>query len=101
MKQAKVKRYRRRQMPFGMGWDNRALVRVGIRLLLIGLPLLPFIAVAIVFMLPETPHLRVSYTYTGSHEHPNYRTCQYLGIHGFSQVIGQDCPLVAFIEGKF
>ena len=100
MKQAKVRSYRKIRKTFGLGWGYRALFRVGLRLLILLLPLLPFIAMAMVFSLPQTPHLRTSYTYTGSHDHPNYRACQYLGVHGTVQVMGQNCPLITFMNGK-
>ena len=95
MSKAKVRRYKTLRRPSGLGWGYMGPVMwVGLRILIALLPLTPVIAIAIVFLLPETPHLRVSYTYTGSYEHPSYRTCQYLGIHGTVDVIGQDCPLV-------
>lgn len=96
MKQARVRSYKSIRRPFGLGWGTlRALVRVGLRILIGLLPLWPFIVLAALFFLPvQSPHLRVSYTYTGSWEHPSYRTCQYLGIHGTVDVIGQDCPIV-------
>ena len=31
---------------------------------------------------------------TGSYEHPSFCTCQYLGIQGWVDVIGQDCPIL-------
>jgi hypothetical protein len=75
------------------------VIRVGLRLLIALLPLSPFIVLAALFFLPQqTPHLRVSYTYTGSSDQPSYRTCQYLGIHGTVGVVGQDCPIVAFMK---
>ncbi|MCA9470106.1 MAG: hypothetical protein KC643_32300 [Nitrospira sp.] len=101
MKKAKIKGYKKVRTSLFLGRGIRALFRVGLQMLITCLPLLPFIAIGAVFFLPQSPHLRVSYTYTGSYEYPSYRTCQYLGVHGTVQVIGQDCPLVAFIEGKF
>ena len=99
MRRAKVKRYRRIHQSLDWGWGYRALIRVGLRLLISLLPLLPFIAIAIIFLLPKTPHLRVSYTYTGSSSHPNYIDCQYLGVHGMVRNgFALDCPLVAFIR---
>lgn len=100
MKKAKVRGYKKTRKPFFLGWGLRALFRVGLRILITCLPFLPFMAIGAVFFLPQSPHLRVSYTYTGSFEYPIYRTCQYLGIHGTVQVIGQDCPLVAFMNEK-
>jgi hypothetical protein len=97
MRQAKIKGYKKTRTSLFLGWGLRALFRVGLRILITCLPLLPFIAIGAVFFLPQSPHLRVSYTYTGSYEHPSYRACQYLGVHGTVQVIGQDCPIVAFI----
>ena len=73
--------------------------RVGLRLLIELFPLSPFIALASLFFLPQqTPHLRVSYIYTGSYEHPSYRTCRYLGIYGTVDVVGQDCPIVRMMD---
>ena len=95
MKKARVRSYTTRRRPSGLGWGYMGpVVRVGVRILMALLPLVPVLAVAIVFLLPETPHLRVSYTYTGAAEHPSYRTCRYLGIHGTVNVIGEDCPIV-------
>lgn len=80
MKQAKVLNYKRiRTSTFSWGWGIRALVRVGLRMLIACLPLVPFIALAVPFLLPETPHLRIQYTYAGSYNHPIYRECQYFG----------------------
>lgn len=96
MKQARVRSYKSIRRPLGLGWGTvRALVRVGLRILIALLPLWPFIVLAALFFLPvQSPHLRIRYTYTGTWEHPSYRTCQYLGIHGTVDVIGQDCPIV-------
>jgi|CXWL01.1.fsa_nt_gi hypothetical protein len=104
MKQARVRSYKTIRRPLGLGWGTlRALVRVGLRILIALLPLWPFIVLAALFFLPvQSPHLRVSYTYTGSYEHPSYRTCRYLGIHGTVDVIGQDCPIVRLMgSGPF
>lgn len=101
MKQARVRSYKTIRRPlFSLGWGTvRALVRVGIRILIALLPLWPFIVLAALFFLPvPSPHLRTSYTYTGSWEHPSYRTCRYLGIHGTVDVIGQDCPIVRLMS---
>ncbi len=38
------------------------------------------------------------YIYTGSYEHPSYRTCRYLGIYGTVDVVGQDCPIVRMMD---
>ncbi|GJL49748.1 MAG: hypothetical protein NPIRA01_09750 [Nitrospirales bacterium] len=100
MKQAKVTGYKKTRKPFGFSQRASAFFRSVLRMLIALLPFLPFVAIAIVFFLPQTPHLRVSYTYTGTHEHPIYRTCRYLGVHGTVQVIGQDCPLIKFIVGQ-
>src|SRR5690349_21592425 len=68
MKQAKVLNYKKiKTSSFSWGWGIRALCRVGLRMLIACLPLLPFIALATPFLLSETPHLRISYTYTGSY----------------------------------
>jgi hypothetical protein len=66
MKQAKVLSYQKSDKSFSWGWGIRALFRVGLRILIACLPLLPFIALATPFLMPETPHLRVKYTYNGS-----------------------------------
>lgn len=101
MKQAKVLNYKKiRTSSFSWGWGIRALCRVGLRMLIACLPLLPFIALATPFLLPETPHLRISYTYTGSYNHPIYRECQYFGMHGWVHEFGPDCPLVTFLPEK-
>ncbi len=63
------------------------------------LPLLPFIVIGALFLLPKTPYLRVSYTYTGSYEHPRYISCRYLGIHGWHTVYGNHCPMVTLMNG--
>lgn len=100
MKQARVRSYKTIRRPlFYMGWGNMGpVIRVGIRVLIALLPFSPFIVLAALFYLPQhTPHLRINYTYTGSYEHPSYRTCQYLGIHGTVDVIGEDCPIVRLI----
>ncbi|MGQ0556013.1 MAG: hypothetical protein ACT4PN_08740 [Nitrospiraceae bacterium] len=96
MKQAKVLSYKRFSKPFSWGWGIWALIRVGIRILIACLPLVPFIALATPFLLPETPHLRVVYTYTGTYSHPRYRECEYLGIHGRVHILGPNCPVIAF-----
>lgn len=100
MKKAKIRSYKKIRQPFFLGWGFRARFRVGLHMLITLLPLLPFMAIGAVFFLPQTPHLRVSYTYTGSYEHPIYRSCRYLGVQGTAQVIGQDCPLIAFMSEK-
>ena len=97
MKHVKVKRFKAVHKPSGLGWGYRARFRVGLRWLITLLPLLPVLALVMIFLLPQTPHLRISYSYTGTYEHPIYRECNYLGIHGFIRVLGPDCPLVAFI----
>jgi hypothetical protein len=97
MKQAKVLNYQRVKTSFSWGWGIRALFRVGLRILIACLPLLPFIALATPFLMPETPHLRVKYTYTGSSARPIYRECEYLGIHGRVYQWGPDCPLMMFL----
>lgn len=101
MKQAKVLNYKKiRTSSISWGWGIRALIRVGLRMLIACLPLLPFIALALPFLLPETPHLRIQYTYTGSYDHPIYRECRYFGMHGWVYVTGPDCPLVRLMDGK-
>ena len=101
MKKAKIKGYKKIRTPLFLGRGLRALFRVGLRMLITLLPLLPFVVIGVAFFLPQSPHLRVSYTYTGSYEHPNYRECRYLGVHGMVKIgIGQDCPLIAFIGKK-
>ena len=98
MKQAKVLHYKKITKSFSWGWGIRALFRVGLRILIACLPLLPFIALATPFLLPETPHLRVKYTYNGSYTRPIYRECEYLGIHGRIHMFGPNCPIVAFMK---
>lgn len=100
MKQAKVLDYQRVKISFSWGWGIRALFRVGLRILIAFLPLLPFIALATPFVLPKTPHLRMMYTYTGTYSHPRYRECEYLGIHGRVHILGPDCPFIAFLGTK-
>lgn len=94
MKQAKVLTYKTIKQPISWGWGIRALCRVGLRMLIACLPLIPLIALATPFLLPETPHLRIRYTYTGSYDHPIYRECQYLGIHGRVVIDGPNCPII-------
>lgn len=102
MKHAKVLKYKRiSTSSFSWGWGIRALIRVGLRILIACLPLVPFIALAVPFLLPQTPHLRIVYTYTGSYEKPRYRECQYLGIHGRILKNGPECPIVTFLPESF
>ncbi|MDR4461216.1 MAG: hypothetical protein MRJ67_11980 [Nitrospirales bacterium] len=63
MTKAKVKGYKKIRKPFFLGWGLRALFRVGLRMLIICLPLLPFMGIGAVFFLPQSSHLCVSYTY--------------------------------------
>ena len=100
MKQAKVLNYKKIRQPISLGWGIRALIRVGLRMLIACLPLLPFIALGVPFFLAQTPHLRLTYTYTGSYTHPIYRECHYIGIHGRVLVGGPDCPIVTFLGEK-
>lgn len=98
MIKAKVRSYKSIRRPLGLGWGTiTALGRAGLRLLIALLPLWPFIALAVVFLLPRTPHLRIAYTYTGTYQYPVYHTCQYLGIHGTVDVVSHDCPLVVWM----
>ncbi len=97
MIKAKVRSYKAIRRSLGLGWGTvRALGRVGLRILIALLPVLPLIAIVIVFLLPQTPHLRIAYTYTGPSQRPIYHTCQYFGIHGTVDVFGQDCPIVRY-----
>ncbi len=96
MRRAKVKSYKKIQNPLRLGRGVNRLFRWALRSFISLLPLLPILVIVIVFSLPQTPHLRVSYTYTGSNAYPSYRECKYLGVQGATQVIGQDCPLIAF-----
>lgn len=65
------------------------------------LPALPLMALIAVFLLPQTPHLRVSYTYRKAGIERIYLDCRYLGIYGFcSNVSGHNCPLIAFIKKR-
>lgn len=97
MKQAKVLDYTKTRKP--VAWRQRvwALFRIGLRILIACLPLVPFAALAVVFLLPETPHLRMTYIYNGSSTHPIYRECEYLGIHGKVRLFGPACPIVTFL----
>ena len=64
-------------------------------------PALPLMALIAVFLLPQTPHLRVSYTYRKAGIERIYLDCRYLGIYGFcSNVSGHNCPLIAFIKKR-
>ncbi len=97
MKKAKIRGYKKIRKPLSLGRGVSGLFRLALRILPGLFPLLPFIAIGIVFSLPQTPHLRVSYTYTGSKSHPRYITCDYLGIYGQTTVFGNRCPMIVFI----
>lgn len=100
MKQGKVTGYRktrrvrthRRLLTSGLRWCLPLLQQV--------LSLWPVIALIVIFLMPETPHLRVSYSYAGSSDHPRYINCQYLGIDGVVRVRGRQCPLVTLMNGS-
>ncbi len=102
MNKAKVRRYKTIRGPLGLGWGTvGALGRVGLRILIALLSNVPLLIIVILFFLPRTPHLRIAYTYTGTYQYPIYRTCQYLGIHGTVNVVGQDCPIVRLLGETF
>ena len=98
MRQAKVKSYRSPRKPLRLGRGVGRFFRMMLRGLIPLLPFLPLMAIVMVFLLPQTPHLRISYTYTGPKEHPRYITCDYVGVYGLAQkVFGQECPLISFM----
>lgn len=44
-----------------------------------------------------TPHLRVTYVYSGSYERPSYHRCFYWGLHPFEVAPPNGhCPIIAF-----
>ena len=46
-----------------------------------------------------TPHLRFKYQYTGSRSHPDYLSCQYIGLHPVRlQPSNGKCPLIAMFK---
>ncbi|MDR4482563.1 MAG: hypothetical protein R3B95_04870 [Nitrospirales bacterium] len=61
MTKAKVKGYKKIRKPFFLGWGLRALFRVGLRMLIICLPLLPFMGIGAVFSAAIVASLRVVY----------------------------------------
>ena len=62
-------------------------------------PALPLMALIAAFLLPQTPHLRVSYTYRKAGIERIYLNCRYFGIHGFrNSTSGHNCPLIVFIK---
>lgn len=97
MKQARVLGYEKIKQSLSWGRGLKALFRVGLRMLIACLPLVPFIVLATPFILTKTPHLRVIYTYNGSSSHPIYRECEYLGVHGRVHLLGPNCPIVMFL----
>ena len=100
MKQATVRKYQRRRRPRTTRRWVTASLRWGLPLLQQVLSLWPVIALIVIFLMPETPHLRVSYTSTGTRDEPRYLTCEYLGIDGLVNVRGRQCPLVTFMNGQ-
>lgn len=61
-----------------------------------------FIALlALAFVSPIGPHLRITYEYVGSHSAPHYTRCTYIGFRGFiTPDIAPDCPLVALLDTR-
>lgn len=60
----------------------------------------PLIVLAAFFLSSQGPHLRVTWTYRGSHEYPVYIECTYLGSRGFVAAVGPTCPLLAWIDSR-
>lgn len=60
--------------------------RVNIRLLLL-------LGIVAMFYYWGSPHLRWSYAFYGTREHPTYTRCDYLGWNSF-RAYGPQCPLV-------
>ena len=58
----------------------------------------PLVLIAVFFLTPQGPHLRVSYAYYGTYEHPTYTSCTYLGSRGFREAYGPDCPVVLWLD---
>ncbi|NKE48642.1 hypothetical protein HB662_28000 [Roseomonas frigidaquae] len=48
-----------------------------------------------------TPHLRVTYVYSGSYERPHYHRCFYWGVHPF-EVAPQNgsCPILVLAHAR-
>jgi hypothetical protein len=100
MRRAKVTGYQHRSRGHGVRFGIFRLLDF-VSMMIRGLvPLLPFIIIGVLFVLPKSPHLRVSYTYTGSYDSPHYITCRYLGIHGWVRVYGSQCPMITLMNGK-
>ena len=100
MKTSKVVKFKTPFNEFGIQRLLRYVIRLGLYLLRILFPLLPFIAIGLVFSLSKTPHLRVSYTYKGSYEHKRFISCNYWGMNGVQKVFQNPCPLIQFMEKK-
>lgn len=100
MRRAKVTGYKRPARGFGLRGGLLGFLGLCHTILRGLIPLLPFIVIGVLVLLPRTPHLRVSYTYTGSYENPRYITCRYLGIHGWLTLYGNHCPILTLLNGK-
>lgn len=58
----------------------------------------PTILFLALFLLPQTPHMLLSYTYRPVGNERIYLDCHYFGIRGFHRtVFDHDCPMIAFI----
>lgn len=60
----------------------------------------PLILIAAFLFSSEGPHLRVSYSYQGSHDYPRYTSCTYLGSRGFVKGYVYRCPIIAWMDAK-
>jgi len=100
MRRAKVTGYKPPSRGFGLRVGLLGVLGFCHTILRGALPLFPFILIGVLFLLPKTPHIRVSYTYTGSYENPRTITCRYLGIHGWFTLYGNHCPILTMLNGK-
>jgi|GEM_PF-5406284 len=60
----------------------------------------PLLLLVVFFLSSEGPHLRVSWTCSGSCDRNYYIHCTYLGSRGFVPALGPVCPLVAWIDSR-
>jgi len=61
----------------------------------------PLIALALLFLPPEGPHLRWEYQYTENAGTRFYMRCSYLGSRGLiAPAIVDHCPLLAWLEAQ-
>jgi len=56
------------------------------------------VGLMVAYQLPTTPHLRITYSYTGSSSAPRYVECRYFGLHGGVTTFGPRCPIVAMFN---